>query len=249
MTRPLLRLAMAAVRTWTRIYTRHLPPALGDARREEIESDLWASAHDPDQDDAALPLRICARLLTGIPDDVGWRMEQVNTMDGSSRLRIALILGGLGMLGLWLTLASQGSEPPPRPDAPRFPARVATLPPPPPPPPPPSPDGRLPDDVPLTYGDTAYVAAGTTMRPSRIKDVRPVHPPLAVWAGLRGTVAVEATIDERGRVAEARIVRPSIWMLDNSALNAVRQWEFEPTIVDGTPVPVMITATIDFTLR
>jgi len=81
--------------------------------------------------------------------------------------------------------------------------------------------------------------------PVRIKDVRPVYPPVAVSHNLRGVVVLEATVDETGRVIATRIVR-SIPVLDQSTVNAVRQWEFYPTIVDGLPVRVPITVTAAF---
>jgi len=74
-----------------------------------------------------------------------------------------------------------------------------------------------------------------------------VYPPIALWRGITGRVGVAATIDERGRVAEARVVEPAHWLLNQSALNAVRQWEFAPTTSNGAPVPVTIVATVRFT--
>ncbi|HWP99186.1 MAG TPA: energy transducer TonB [Vicinamibacterales bacterium] len=95
-------------------------------------------------------------------------------------------------------------------------------------------------------------AAGTPIRvggrvpPSaKIKDVRPVRPPLAREAGVHGIVVVEITIDPQGKVADARIVR-SVPLLDQAALDAVRQWEFTPTFVDGVAVPVVMTASVRF---
>ena len=58
----------------------------------------------------------------------------------------------------------------------------------------------------------------------------------------------QATIDEQGRVAEARILR-SIPLLDQAALDAVKQWEYTPTTVDGKAVPVIMTVTVNFTLN
>jgi protein TonB len=71
-------------------------------------------------------------------------------------------------------------------------------------------------------------------------------PPEASAAGITGIVIVEITIDETGKVSDARIVR-SIPMLDAAALETVREWQFEPTIVDGKPVPVKTTVTVNFT--
>lgn len=248
MSQRLLQLTVAAVRVWTRVYTWKLPPAVREARRAEVESDLWESAHDPDPARRShLPLRIVARLLLGIRDDLGWRLEQEDAMTGSRRLQIALTFLVVSLLVSWIVLISRSAIPP-LPEAPQMPARVH-VPPPPPPPPPPSADGRAAQDIPFIYGETSYVATGAVTSPRTINFVRPVYPPIAVWSGVRGIVGVEATVDERGRVAEARVVQRAHWVLEQSALNAVRQWQFEPTTIDGVPVPVVITATVDFSQR
>ena len=65
---------------------------------------------------------------------------------------------------------------------------------------------------------------------------------------MSGTVIVEATIDTDGRVRSARVLR-SIPLLDEAALDAVRQWEYTPTLLNGTPVAVIMTVTVTFQLR
>jgi protein TonB len=54
-------------------------------------------------------------------------------------------------------------------------------------------------------------------------------------------------IDEQGHVPEARILR-SIPLLDQAAIDAVRQWEFTPTLLNGQPIPVIMTVTVQFAL-
>jgi protein TonB len=61
-----------------------------------------------------------------------------------------------------------------------------------------------------------------------------------------GAVLIEATIDVDGKVIDAKVVR-SIPLLDQAALDAVRQWEYTPTLLNGVPVPVLVTVTINFT--
>ena len=56
---------------------------------------------------------------------------------------------------------------------------------------------------------------------------------------------IEATIGEDGKVLDAKVVR-SIPLLDQAALDAVRQWEYRPTLLNGVPVPVLINITINF---
>jgi TonB family protein len=97
---------------------------------------------------------------------------------------------------------------------------------------------------------TAKVApvriGGQIKPPTKFKDVPPVYPAIAKSAGVSGAVTIEATIGPDGKVTDAKIVR-SIPLLDQAALDAVRQWEYTPTLLNGVPVPVLVTVTINFT--
>jgi protein TonB len=105
----------------------------------------------------------------------------------------------------------------------------------PPPPPPSAPD------APLRVG-------GNIRPPTKITDVRPVYPPIAQAARVEGMVIIETIIGPTGRVLDAKVIR-SIPLLDAAALEAVRQWEFTPTLLNGSPVPVVLTVTVHFALR
>ena len=83
--------------------------------------------------------------------------------------------------------------------------------------------------------------------PQKLREVNPVYPPLARAAGIQGIVIIEATISADGRVVDARVLR-SMPLLDQAALEAVRQWEYTPTMLNGAPVPVIMTVTVQFTL-
>lgn len=77
MTLVLLRFAIGCVRAWTRLYTSRMPPALRETRRAEIESDLWECQRDAARDRViGAAFHILLRLLIGMPDDLGWRVEQ-----------------------------------------------------------------------------------------------------------------------------------------------------------------------------
>lgn len=135
-----LRGAVTAVRAWTRAYTYGLPAGQREARREEIESDLWESVNDPASDRRTLPLQIAARLVAGIPDDLGWRSEQAGA--GTVwRWRVALTVVVATVFALWLVGERTTSEKLPElPEALRIsPHGVKLIDPPPPPPPPPPP--------------------------------------------------------------------------------------------------------------
>jgi protein TonB len=88
---------------------------------------------------------------------------------------------------------------------------------------------------------------GNIKPPMKTKDVRPTYPPIAQSARVQGVVIIEATIGPGGKVQDARVLR-SIPLLDAAALDAVRQWEFTPTLLNGVPVPVIMTVTVQFTL-
>jgi TonB family protein len=87
---------------------------------------------------------------------------------------------------------------------------------------------------------------GQIKPPTKVKDVKPIYPAIAQSARVSGSVTIEATIGEDGKVADAKVVR-SVPLLDQAALDAVRQWEYMPTLLNGVPVPVVTTITINFT--
>jgi len=93
------------------------------------------------------------------------------------------------------------------------------------------------------------VPAHTLLRPPvRLHDAPPVYPELARAAQVQGTVIIQAVINTSGDVTDAKVLR-SIPLLDQSALDAVRQWKYSPTLLNGVPVPVVMTVTVTFTLR
>lgn len=89
---------------------------------------------------------------------------------------------------------------------------------------------------------------GNIKPPVKIRDVRPVYPAEAQAARVSGLVIIEALIGVDGVVEQARILR-SIPMLDQAALDAVQQWRFTPTQLNGQPVPVIMTVTVNFTVQ
>ena len=83
--------------------------------------------------------------------------------------------------------------------------------------------------------------------PTKIKHVAPVYPALAQSVRKEGTVILEAVINEKGEVSQVRVLR-SVELLDGAALDAVRQWRFTPTLLNGQPVPIVMTVTVTFRL-
>jgi protein TonB len=89
---------------------------------------------------------------------------------------------------------------------------------------------------------------GDVRPPTRVANVAPVYPPIARASHIQGIVILEATIGEEGSVRDVRVLR-SIPLLDTAAVDAVRQWRFTPTLLNGQPVPVVMTVTVGFTLQ
>jgi periplasmic protein TonB len=89
---------------------------------------------------------------------------------------------------------------------------------------------------------------GDIKPPQKVVHVAPVYPPLARAARVEGIVILEAVIDEDGSVRDVRLLR-SVQLLDAAASEAVRQWRFTPTLLNGQPVPVVMTITVAFKLR
>ena len=120
--------------------------------------------------------------------------------------------------------------------------------PPPPPPPPPPPSSEQGTSTPPWAGDAAAMRVGGNIRaPTKTKHVNPAYPASAQDAGVQGIVIIETLIGANGKVINARVVR-SIPALDQASLDAVMQWEFTPTRLNGEPVPVLMTVTVRFTL-
>lgn len=101
---------------------------------------------------------------------------------------------------------------------------------------------------PPTSSQTPIHVGGSIRPPQKLTDVAPVYPPLAKIAHIEGVVILEAVIGEDGAVRDVRVLR-SIQLLDEAAVDAVRQWRFTPTLLNGEPVPVVMTVTVAFKLR
>jgi uncharacterized protein (TIGR03435 family) len=116
---PLARAAVACVRGWTRIYTWGMPSAMRDRRRNEIESDLWESQSHVSAS------HILLRLVRGIPDDLGWRAEQVAVAEILGPGSIALsgrVLGAVLFVSAMWAIDLDASRPRPAAQSPAVPA-------------------------------------------------------------------------------------------------------------------------------
>jgi TonB family protein len=85
--------------------------------------------------------------------------------------------------------------------------------------------------------------------PVKLVHVRPVYPPEALARGAQGVVILEATIGQSGVVSDARVLRGIDPALNAAALDAVKQWEFTPTLLDGMPTAIIMTVTFNYTIQ
>jgi TonB family protein len=92
-----------------------------------------------------------------------------------------------------------------------------------------------------------FRVGGDIPPPRKIKDVAPEYPPIAHEARVQGVVIMEARVDEQGNVSDVRVLR-SIPLLDQAATDAVKQWQYTPTTLNGVAVPVIMTMTVNFSL-
>ncbi|MGD0782110.1 MAG: energy transducer TonB [Candidatus Aminicenantales bacterium] len=91
-------------------------------------------------------------------------------------------------------------------------------------------------------------ATGDVRAPKLVRRVDPLYPEIARQARIEGVVIIEAGTDIYGRVRSARVLR-SIPLLDQAALDAVRQWIYEPLVLNGRPRGVLFTVTVKFKLN
>jgi protein TonB len=108
--------------------------------------------------------------------------------------------------------------------------------------------GGLPSGPPPPPPKAAPVRVGGEIRePTRTVYVQPIYPEIAKQARVSGVVILEAIIDPNGNVTNISVLR-SIPLLDQSAMDAVRQWRYQPTLLNGVPVPIVMTVTVTFNL-
>jgi periplasmic protein TonB len=107
--------------------------------------------------------------------------------------------------------------------------------PPPPPPPPPPPQPRAPVRI-----------GGNISAPQLLRRVEPEYPDLAVSAHVHGMVIIEAVVNPQGCVESVKVLRSPHRLLERAAVNALTQWQYSPLILNGSPVPFVLTVTFTF---
>lgn len=107
----------------------------------------------------------------------------------------------------------------------------------------------IPDAPPVVEPDGPVVVGGEIERPERVHSVDPAYTEPARKARIEGVVILEATIDKSGGVKNVRVLRSLPLGLTDNAVNAVKQWRYRPTALNGKPVEVKMTVTVIFSLN
>ena len=94
---------------------------------------------------------------------------------------------------------------------------------------------------------SAYIAK-ILVPPPLTKRVAPVYPQAARDAHVEGVIVVQARVEPDGHVSHARVLR-SVPQVDQAAIDAVLQWEFEPLAIDGEGITYLLTTAIRFSLN
>ena len=100
---------------------------------------------------------------------------------------------------------------------------------------------------PKPTGPTRIQQGGIVTEASILSQTRPVYPTLARQAHIQGSVVLHAIIGKDGRVAQLEVMSGHP-LLVQAALDAVKQWLYKPTLLNGDPVEVDTTITVTFTL-
>ena len=97
--------------------------------------------------------------------------------------------------------------------------------------------------------ETAPVRTAGEIKPPRlVRRVPPAYPEIARQARVEGVVELECVTDVEGRVTGVRLVR-SIPLLDQAAIDAVRQWVYEPLVINGRPRGVVFNVKVSFEMK
>ena len=121
--------------------------------------------------------------------------------------------------------------------------------PPPPPPPPPPPGYKEMKKKMEEFSEGAVQAVGLIKPPAQIQTVDPHYPVKARAAKKQGSVILNVRTDEAGNVEDVMVWRGIDPLLDQAAVEAVKQWKYEPLIIQGKARKVVFTVTITFKLQ
>jgi len=107
--------------------------------------------------------------------------------------------------------------------------------------------GGLPSGAPPPPARVVRIG-GQIAQPRKIRNVEPVFPDLAVQSRISALVILEAEVDVRGVVKNVKVLRGHP-LFDDSAMQAVKQWRYQPLLLNGEPTGFILTVTVAFNLR
>lgn len=96
-------------------------------------------------------------------------------------------------------------------------------------------------------GDKPIRIGANVQQANRIYSVAPLYPPQAKASGIQGTVKLEVLIGKDGHVSQVTVVSGPAELIQSST-DAVKQWVYKPTLLNDTPVEVLTTVDVNFTL-
>ena len=102
--------------------------------------------------------------------------------------------------------------------------------------------------APQAAQDKPVRATGEIKPPKIVTMVEPIYPEEARKQGIEGVVILEATADVEGKVQAVKVLR-GVSGLNQAAIDAVKQWTYEPMIINGKPKPAIFTVTVNFKLK
>jgi protein TonB len=112
------------------------------------------------------------------------------------------------------------------------------------PPPPPPPPKKV-EEKPAT--PQRIKIGGSVQQAKLVRQPHPVYPPLAKQARIQGTVKLSAIISKDGTIQHLEVISGHP-LLVPAALEAVKQWVYQPTLLNGEPVEVITQIDVNFTL-
>ena len=107
-------------------------------------------------------------------------------------------------------------------------------------PPPPPPSAPAPKE-PVRIG-------GNIQAPTLVRRVEPTYPDITLLAKVTGLVILEASVGADGTVESVRVLR-SVKFLDQAAIDAVKQWRYQPLVLNGVATPFVLSVTLNFSVK
>jgi TonB family protein len=195
---------------------------------------------DPGYSDAMAYMNLLYRIEAGIADNDAQSAEFTAKADGWVGKALEARRGAPRSMGpASVSLDVNGPVP----------MMMMAPPPPPPPPPPPNGAGAAARANPAEVVGGGIRISGEAQQAKLVRQVRPVYPPAAKEAGISGVVRLTVVIGKDGKVgSNIRVEKSAGAALDEAALEAVKQWVYQPTLLNGQPVDVITTVEVNFTL-